>query len=112
RVLTGAANALTGSVLKVEDASTGSAAHPDVLLINEVNTSSLSTTNLINATLNGTSKFSVSRDGNVAVAGNITANTLQSAVSTGLTITGTTTLTLASTTTNIASFDSGTTGAV
>jgi hypothetical protein len=64
RTLTGAANSLTGSVLKVEDLSSGSAAAPNVLYVNQNNASA--TGNLIVAKTTGTTtRFSVDTLGNV-----------------------------------------------
>lgn len=93
RNLTGGANALQGSVLKIEDLSTfsGGSSSPDVVLINQNNSSA--TGNLVNAQQAGSSKFSVSTAGTVTIASGQSytgagAVTLSAAASNALTLTG------------------------
>ena len=74
RTLTGAANALTGSVLQVTDNSTGSASSPNVLYVNQNNASAIG--NLIVAKTTGTTtQFSVDTAGNILANGAVNAVT-------------------------------------
>lgn len=96
RTITGAGNAVTGNVLKVEDLSTftgGGSSAPNVLYLNQNNTSA--TGNLILAQTGGgaNDKFKVNTAGTVTIAASQSytgagALTLQAGASSALTITG------------------------
>lgn len=92
RTLTGGANSMTGSVVKIEDTSSGTGTFaPNVLTVNQASTGSSG--NLILATRAGSTAFAVNSTGSVSLAASqsvsgLGALTVNSGTSSSLTITG------------------------